>query len=131
MEGVAIGHNFERGPSKDHSSKVWSNLAQWFLRRRLKCEKLTTDERTKETWWQKLTWPLARWAKKGTKRTNNDLNNTTRKKKDWATWTPLKIWGKLRCSGRVSSSCSTGGSHHVTTPVTKSWMRKGSDCDYD
>jgi hypothetical protein len=35
MEGVAIGHNFERGPSKDHSSKVWSKLAQWFLRRRL------------------------------------------------------------------------------------------------
>ena len=44
MEGVAIGHNFERAPSKDHSSKVWSKLAQWFLRRRLKCEKLTTDD---------------------------------------------------------------------------------------
>ena len=44
MEGVAIGHNFERGPSKDHSRKVWSKLAQWFLRRRLKCEKLTTDD---------------------------------------------------------------------------------------
>ena len=44
MEGVAIGHNFERGPSKDHSSKVWSKLAQWFLRRRLKCEKFTTDD---------------------------------------------------------------------------------------
>jgi hypothetical protein len=43
MEGVAIGHNFERGPSKDHSSKVWSKLTQWFLRR-LKCEKLTTDD---------------------------------------------------------------------------------------
>ena len=44
MEGVAIGHIFERGPSKDHSSKVWSKLAQWFLGRRLKCEKLTTDD---------------------------------------------------------------------------------------
>jgi len=44
MEGVAIGHNFERGPSKDHSSNVWSKLAQWFLRRRLKCEKFTTDD---------------------------------------------------------------------------------------
>jgi hypothetical protein len=44
MEGMAIGHNFERGPSNDHSSKVWSKLAQWFLRR-LKCEKLTTDGR--------------------------------------------------------------------------------------
>jgi hypothetical protein len=37
-------HNFEREPSKDHSSKVWFKLAQWFLRRRLKCEKLTTDD---------------------------------------------------------------------------------------
>jgi hypothetical protein len=36
--------HFGRGPSKDHSSKVWSILAQWFLRRRFKCEKLTTDE---------------------------------------------------------------------------------------
>jgi hypothetical protein len=45
MEGMAIGHNFERGPSKDHFRKVWSKLAQWFLRRRLKCEKLTTDDR--------------------------------------------------------------------------------------
>jgi hypothetical protein len=48
MEGMAIGHIFERGPSKDHSSKVWSNLAQWFLRRRLKCEKLTTDDGRKK-----------------------------------------------------------------------------------
>ena len=45
---MAIGHNFERGPSKDHSSQVWSKLALWFLRRILKCEKLTTDDgRTK------------------------------------------------------------------------------------
>ena len=45
---MAIRHNFERGPSKDHSSKVWSNLAQWFLRRRLKYEKLTTDDERKK-----------------------------------------------------------------------------------
>jgi hypothetical protein len=45
MEGVAIGNKFERGPSKDHSSKVWSKLAQWFVRRTLKCEKLTADDR--------------------------------------------------------------------------------------
>ena len=43
MEGVAVGHNFERGPSKDHSIKVWFKLAQWFLRRRIKYEKFTTD----------------------------------------------------------------------------------------
>jgi hypothetical protein len=38
------GHNFGRGPPKDHSTKVWLQLAQWFLRRRLKCEKLITDD---------------------------------------------------------------------------------------
>jgi hypothetical protein len=27
------GHNFGRGPCKDHSTKVWLQLAQWFLRR--------------------------------------------------------------------------------------------------
>jgi hypothetical protein len=33
-------HNFGRGPSKDHSTEVWLQLAQWFLRRRkLKIEK--------------------------------------------------------------------------------------------
>ena len=37
-------NNFGRGPSKDHSTKVWLQLAQWFLRRRLKCEMLTDDD---------------------------------------------------------------------------------------
>jgi hypothetical protein len=32
------GHNFGRGPPKDHSTKVWLQLAQWFLRRRFLCE---------------------------------------------------------------------------------------------
>jgi hypothetical protein len=37
------------------------NLVLQFQRRRFKCESLrrTTDAK----WWQKLTWPLARWAK--------------------------------------------------------------------
>ena len=29
---------FGRGPSKDHSTTVWLQLAQWFLRRRFLCE---------------------------------------------------------------------------------------------
>jgi hypothetical protein len=29
------GHNFGRGPCKDHSTKVWLQLAQWFLWTRL------------------------------------------------------------------------------------------------
>ena len=33
-------YNFGRGPYKYHSTKVWLQLAQWFLRRRLK---FTTD----------------------------------------------------------------------------------------
>ena len=38
LEVRIIGHNFGRGPSKDHSTKVWLQLAQWFLRRRFLCE---------------------------------------------------------------------------------------------
>jgi hypothetical protein len=35
-------HNFQGGgPPKDHSTKAWLQLVQWFLRRRLKCEMLT------------------------------------------------------------------------------------------
>ena len=33
LEVGITGHNFGRGPSKDHSSKVWLQLAQCFLRR--------------------------------------------------------------------------------------------------
>ena len=51
---------FYRGPSIDASYQVSIHLDQQFQRRRLKCEKLTDDK-----WWQKLTLPLARWAKKG------------------------------------------------------------------
>jgi hypothetical protein len=44
------GHFFGRWPSKDHSTKVWLQLAQWFLKRRLKCEMLRDGFQ--------LTWPL-------------------------------------------------------------------------
>jgi hypothetical protein len=33
LEVGITGHNFGRGPSKDHSTNVWLQLAQWFLRR--------------------------------------------------------------------------------------------------
>ena len=57
-------HIFERGPSKDHSTKVWLQLVQWFLRRRLKCEMLTDGWRTKSD--DNSSHGLkARWAKKG------------------------------------------------------------------
>jgi hypothetical protein len=35
LEVGITGHNFGRGPSKDHSTKVWLQLAQWFLRRKI------------------------------------------------------------------------------------------------
>ena len=38
LEVGITGHNFGRGPCKDYSTKVWLQLAQWFLRRRLLCE---------------------------------------------------------------------------------------------
>ena len=41
LEVGITGHKFGRGPPKDHSTKVWLQLARWFLRRRLKCEMLT------------------------------------------------------------------------------------------
>ena len=45
--------------------------------------------------------------KKKNKKTNNDLQSITYKTKDPATQTQLKTGCDFRCSGRVSSSCST------------------------
>jgi hypothetical protein len=39
--------------------------------------------------------------------------NHTHKTKDRATRAPQKTGGELRCSGRVSSSCSTSGTRRV------------------
>ena len=62
--------------------------------------------------------------KKKYKRTNNDLQNTY-KTKDRVTRTPLKTGVELRCSWRVSSSCSTSGTRRVnldTNPViSREW----------
>ena len=62
--------NLYRGPSIDASYQVSVHLAEGFQRRKLKCEKLTDDRRQKTDakWRQKLTSPLARWAK-------NDCHN--------------------------------------------------------
>jgi hypothetical protein len=50
LAAILVGsrnHNFQGGPPKDHSTKVWLQLAQWFLRRRLKCDMLTDGRQTK------------------------------------------------------------------------------------
>jgi hypothetical protein len=35
MEGMAIGHNFERDRPRDHPCQVWFNLVQWFCNQTL------------------------------------------------------------------------------------------------
>ena len=50
------------------------------------------------------------------KRKNNDLQNIIHKTKDRVTRTHLRTRDELRCSGRVSSSCSTSGTFY------KSWF---------
>jgi hypothetical protein len=55
-----------RGPSNEHFWQVWLKSVQWFQRRRFKCEKLTDGRTTDAYPWQKLTWPMARWAKNST-----------------------------------------------------------------
>ena len=52
--------------------------------------------------------------KKRNRRTNNDLQNTTHKTKDRVTRTPLSTGCEIKCSGRVSSSCSSSDTSRVT-----------------
>jgi hypothetical protein len=48
------------------------------------------------------------------KRTNNDLQSTTQKTKDRVIRTPQKLGCEQRCSGWVSSFCSSSGIRHFT-----------------
>jgi hypothetical protein len=48
------------------------------------------------------------------KTTNNDLQSITHKTKDGISRIQLKPGYKLRCSGRVGSSCSTSGTRRIT-----------------
>ena len=57
LEVGITGHNFGRGPCKDHSTKVWLQLAQWSPRRRLKCEMLTDGGRTTDDGRKRMTRP--------------------------------------------------------------------------
>ena len=61
------------------------------------------------------------------KRTNNDLQNTTKKTQDRSTRTPLTTGCDLKCSGRVSISSSTSVIRRVTlatNPVINHEWRK-------
>ena len=59
--------------------------------------------------------------KKKVQRDKQRSTKHTYKAKDRLTRTPLKTGGELRCSGRLSSSCSTSGTRRVnlvTNPIT-------------
>ena len=63
-KGGALHLNKLESPSpKDALCQVWLNLAQWFWRRRWKCEKFTdrrTDRQTTDDRWsEKLTWAFS------------------------------------------------------------------------
>ena len=53
------------------------------------------------------------WPKKKVQKDKQRSTKHTHKTKDRVTQTPLKTGGELRCSGRVSSSCSTSGTRRV------------------
>ena len=53
------------------------------------------------------------WPKEKVQKDKQRSTKHTYKTKDRVTRTPLKTGGELRCSGRVSSSCSTSGTRRV------------------
>ena len=58
------------------------------------------------------------WPKEKVQKDKQRSTKHTYKTKDRVTRTPLKTGGELRCSGRVSSSCSTSGNcfHRLIVP---------------
>ena len=58
------------------------------------------------------------WPKEKVQKDKQRSTQHTYKTKDRVTRTPLKTGCELRCSGRVSISCSTSGTHRVNL-VTK------------
>ena len=54
------------------------------------------------------------WPKEKVQKDKQRSTKHTYKTKDRVTRTPLKTEGELMCSGKVSSSCSTIGTRHVT-----------------
>jgi hypothetical protein len=62
------------------------------------------------------------WSKEKIQKDKQRSTKHTYKTKYRVTRTPLKTGGELRCSGRVSSSCSTSGTRRVnlvTNPVIR------------
>jgi hypothetical protein len=60
------------------------------------------------------------WSKENVQKDKQRSIKHTHKTKDRVARTPLKTGSELRCSGRISSSCSTSGTRRVnlvTNPV--------------
>ena len=60
------------------------------------------------------------WSKERVQKDKQRSTKHVHKTKDRVTRTPLKTGGELRWSGRVSSSCSTIGTHRVNLASYKS-----------
>ena len=70
------------------------------------------------------------WPKEKVQKDKQRSTKHTYKTKDRVTRTPLKTEGELKCSGRVSSSCSTTGTRRVnlvTDPVIRREWGKDRD----
>ena len=64
------------------------------------------------------------WTKEKVQKDKQRSTKHTYKTKDRVTRTPLKTRGERRCSGRLSSSCSTSGTRRVNL-VTKPVKSQG------
>jgi hypothetical protein len=62
------------------------------------------------------------WPKEKAQKNKQRSTKHTYKTKDRVTRTPLKTRGQLRCSGRVSSSCSTSDTHRVN--LVARWLQE-------
>ena len=63
------------------------------------------------------------WPKEKVQKDKQRSTKHTYKTKDRVTRTPLKTAGKLRCSGRVSSSCSTSDTSRVNLVTTAKYHK--------
>ena len=72
-----------------------------------------------------IEWQTTQWPKEKVPKDKQRSTKHTHRTKDRATRTPLKTGDELRCSGRVSSSCSTSDTRRVyliiDTVISHEW----------
>ena len=68
---------------------------------------------------------ITQWPEEKVQKDKQRSTKHTYKTKDRVTRTPLKTGGELRCSGRVSSSCSTSGTRRVNLVTTAALQKAG------